>query len=61
MILGVDIMLKLIDANNKYLDQYKEAYSLSLKQIKLGNNCNRIKMKRIHQNLLHASEAVQCT
>ena len=30
-------MLKLIDADEKYLDQYKEAYLLSLKQIKLGN------------------------
>lgn len=30
-------MLKLIDANCKYLVQYKEAYLLSLKQIELGN------------------------
>lgn len=30
-------MLKLIDANGKYLEQYKEAYLLSLKQIELGN------------------------
>ena len=30
-------MLKLIDANKKYLDQYREAYLESLKQIELGN------------------------
>ena len=30
-------MLKLVDANKKYLGQYKEAYELSLKHIKLGN------------------------
>ena len=30
-------MLKLIDANSEYLDQYKEAYLLFLKQIELGN------------------------
>ena len=30
-------MLKLIDADKRYLDQYKEAYLESLKQIKLGN------------------------
>lgn len=30
-------MLKLIEANKKYLKQYKEAYIESLKQIKLGN------------------------
>lgn len=30
-------MLKLIDADKKYLDQYKEAYIESLKQIELGN------------------------
>ena len=30
-------MLKLIDADEKYLDQYKEAYLESLKQIELGN------------------------
>ena len=30
-------MLKLIDADSKYIEQYKEAYSLSLKQIELGN------------------------
>ena len=30
-------MLKIIEANEKYLDQYKEAYEESLRQIKLGN------------------------
>ena len=30
-------MLRLIDADEKYLDQYKEAYLESLKQIELGN------------------------
>ena len=30
-------MLRLIDANDKYLEQYKEAYLESLKQIELGN------------------------
>ena len=30
-------MLRLIEADNKYLNQYKEAYLESLKQIKLGN------------------------
>lgn len=30
-------MLKFIDADKKYLDQYREAYIESLKQIKLGN------------------------
>ena len=30
-------MLKLIDADEKYLDQYKEAYLLSLKELELGN------------------------
>lgn len=30
-------MLKLIEADEKYLDQYKEAYVESLKQIELGN------------------------
>mgnify|MGYP003331431201 CR=1 FL=1 len=30
-------MLKIIEANDKYLDQYKEAYIESLKQIELGN------------------------
>ena len=30
-------MLKLIDANSEYLNQYQEAYLLSLKQIELGN------------------------
>ena len=30
-------MLKLIEADKKYLEQYKEAYLLSLKQIELGN------------------------
>ncbi len=30
-------MLKLIDANKKYLDQYKEAYIEFIKQIELGN------------------------
>lgn len=30
-------MLKLIEADRKYLDQYKEAYIESLKQIELGN------------------------
>ena len=30
-------MLKLIDADSKYIEQYKEAYSLSLKQLELGN------------------------
>jgi predicted acetyltransferase len=30
-------MLKLIDADRKYLDQYKEAYVESLKQIECGN------------------------
>ena len=30
-------MLKLIDADEKYLEQYKEAYLLTLEQIELGN------------------------
>ncbi len=30
-------MLKLIEAEERYLDQYKEAYTESLKQIELGN------------------------
>ena len=30
-------MLKLVEADKKYLDQYKEAYLDSLEQIKLGN------------------------
>ena len=30
-------MLKLIEADKKYMDQYKEAYIESLKQIELGN------------------------
>ena len=30
-------MLRLIDANDKYLEQYKEAYLESVKQIELGN------------------------
>ncbi len=30
-------MLKLVEADKKYLDQYKEAYLESLKQIELGN------------------------
>ena len=30
-------MLKLIDADSKYLTQYKEAYQLALKQVELGN------------------------
>lgn len=30
-------MLKIIEANDKYLDQYKEAYIESLKQIELGS------------------------
>ena len=30
-------MLKLIEANEKYLDQYKEAYIEALKQLQLGN------------------------
>ena len=30
-------MLKLIDADEKYIDQYKEAYIESLKQLELGN------------------------
>ena len=30
-------MLKLVEADEKYLDQYKEAYLDSLEQIKLGN------------------------
>ena len=30
-------MLKLIDADKKYLDQYKDAYIESLKEIELGN------------------------
>ena len=30
-------MLKLIEANEKYLEQYREAYLESLKQIELGN------------------------
>lgn len=30
-------MLRLIDAESKYIDQYKEAYLLSLKEIELGN------------------------
>lgn len=30
-------MLRLIDADEKYIDQYKEAYIESLKQLKLGN------------------------
>ena len=32
-----DKMLKLIDAEEKYLEQYKEAYLESLKQVELGN------------------------
>lgn len=43
-------MLKLIEANNKYLDQYKEAYLLSLKQIELGN------MKRHSMMFLNPNE-----
>lgn len=31
------MMLKLIYADEKYLDQYKEVYLLSLEQIELGN------------------------
>ena len=30
-------MLKIIEANEKYLNQYKEAYIESLKQVELGN------------------------
>ena len=30
-------MLKLIDADKKYLDQYKDAYIKSLKEVELGN------------------------
>ena len=30
-------MLRLVEANEKYLDQYKEAYLAALKQIELGN------------------------
>ena len=30
-------MLKLIDANEKYLEQYREAYNKSLEQIQKGN------------------------
>lgn len=30
-------MLKIIEANEKYLDQYKEAYFETLKQVELGN------------------------
>ena len=30
-------MLKLIDADKKYLAQYKEAYNETIKQIELGN------------------------
>jgi predicted acetyltransferase len=30
-------MLKIIEANEKYLDQYKEAYNEALKQLELGN------------------------
>ena len=30
-------MLRLINANDKYLEQYKEAYLESVKQIELGN------------------------
>ena len=29
-------MIKLIDGNEKYLEQYKEAYLMSLKQIQEG-------------------------
>ena len=29
-------MLKLIDANEKYINQYREAYNESLKQMNLG-------------------------
>ena len=39
-------MLKLIEAEDKYLDQYKEAYIESLNQAKLGNIKKRLIMFR---------------
>ena len=30
-------MLKLVEADKKYLEQYKEAYQEALKQLELGN------------------------